>query len=134
AFRLPDPKSGASASSATFAWAGHSVTRRMARPHRGDALPRPDPMLPSAASMTTAGRNHTDRSDLFHGLFLLLAGGDSHPRVARRDSSPASIPCPTTGRALRVATIDAGATAICPSCSSHGHGAFVSFVGDLRMA
>jgi len=84
--------------------------------------------------MTTTRRSHADRTDLFHGLFLLHAGGDGHPHVARHDGSPASIPCPTTGRALRVATIDAGATAICPSCSSHGHGGFVSFVGDLRMA
>jgi len=29
---------------------------------------------------------------------------------------------------------DAGAAAICPSCGNQGHGGFVSFVGDLRMA
>jgi len=84
--------------------------------------------------MNPAGRSHSDKTDLYHGLFLLHAGGDGHPRVSRHDSGPASIPCPTTGRALRVATIDAGATAICPACSAHGHGGFVSFVGDLRMA
>ena len=91
-------------------------------------------MLPSAPSMTSPRGSQPDRPDLYHGLFLLHAGGDGRPRVSRHDSSPASIPCPTTGRALRVATIDAGATAICPSCSAHGHGGFVSFVGDLRMA
>ena len=35
--------------------------------------------------MTTTSRSHSDRTDLFHGLFLLLAGGDGHPRVARHD-------------------------------------------------
>jgi hypothetical protein len=76
---------------------------------------------------------HT-RTDLYHGLFLWHAGGDGRPRVSRHESSPSTIPCPTTGRALRVATIDADASAICPSCSSQGRGGFVSFVGDLRMA
>jgi len=84
--------------------------------------------------MSAASGRFPTHTDLFHGLFILHAGGDGHPRLTRHQSSPASIPCPTTGRALRVATIDAGATAICPSCSSHGHGGFVSFVGDLRMA
>jgi hypothetical protein len=33
-----------------------------------------------------------------------------------------------------VATLDAAAAAICPSCEGRGRGGFVSFVGDLRMA
>ena len=74
------------------------------------------------------------RTDLYHGLFLWHTGGDGRPHVSRHQASPASIPCPTTGRALRIATIDAEAAAICPSCSLQGHGGFVSFVGDLRMA
>ncbi|HKB13764.1 MAG TPA: hypothetical protein VKD69_24015 [Vicinamibacterales bacterium] len=84
-------------------------------------------------SSSITGRE-SGRTDLFHGLFLWHADGDGGPRVSRAKSSPSTIPCPTTGRALRVATIDAGATAICPSCSAHGRGGFVSFVGDLRMA
>jgi hypothetical protein len=44
------------------------------------------------------------------------------------------IPCPTTGRPLKIATVDAQATSICPRCAVHGKGGFVSFVGDLRMA
>jgi len=84
--------------------------------------------------MTAVDGSDSGRTDLYHGLFLWHAGGDGHPRVSRRQSGPSSIPCPTTGRALRVATIEAGATAICPSCSSQGLGGFVSFVGDLRMA
>jgi hypothetical protein len=44
------------------------------------------------------------------------------------------IPCPTTGRPLRIATIESETTAICPACASQGQGGFVSFDGDLRMA
>jgi hypothetical protein len=75
-------------------------------------------------------------TDLFNGLFRWHDGEDGEdggPRVSRHDASPDTIPCPTTGRLLRVATIDAAAPAICPSCANHGAGGFVSFVGDLRM-
>lgn len=48
--------------------------------------------------------------------------------------TPSTIPCPTSGRQLRVSTIEAGTPAICPSCASQGMGGFVSFEGDLRMA
>jgi len=75
-----------------------------------------------------------DRFDLYHGLFRWHTAGDGPPRLSRHASSPATIPCPTTGRLLRVATLEAAAAAICPSCESHGRGGFVSFVGDLRMA
>jgi hypothetical protein len=44
------------------------------------------------------------------------------------------IPCPTTGRPLRIATIEADTAAICAACGSQGQGGFVSFEGDLRMA
>ena len=81
AFRLPAPKAGASASSATFA-----------------------------------------RAPLCY-----------HPPPKCFPASPDTIPCPTTGRPLRVATIQDAAPAICPSCANHGAGGFVSFVGDLRM-
>jgi hypothetical protein len=73
-------------------------------------------------------------SALFHGLFDWHAGAQGQPRLSRRDSAPSAIPCPTTGRPLRIATVDANAVAICPACASHGEGGFVSFVGDLRMA
>jgi hypothetical protein len=72
---------------------------------------------------------------LYHGLFRWETGGDGEPRVSRLDiPRPATVPCPTTGRLLRVATVEANATAICPACATHGHGGFVSFEGDLRMA
>ena len=75
-----------------------------------------------------------NRTDLYGGLFHWGAGQDGEPRVTRHDSSPDTIPCPTTGRQLRVATIEVSAAAICPACANHGAGGFVSFVGDLRMA
>jgi hypothetical protein len=70
---------------------------------------------------------------LFHGL-LERVDREGEPQLVPCPSRPASIPCPSTGRALRVATIDAHAQAICPSCLKTGRGAFVSFVSDLRMA
>jgi hypothetical protein len=73
-------------------------------------------------------------SALYHGLFKWHANPEGPPRLSRCDTAPAAIPCPTTGRPLCIATVDANALAICPACSNHGHGGFVSFVGDLRMA
>jgi hypothetical protein len=75
-----------------------------------------------------------DRTDLYHGLFRWHPGGDGQPRVSRHASSPATVPCPSTGRQLKIATLEAAAAAICPSCANHGQGGFVSFEGDLRMA
>jgi hypothetical protein len=80
---------------------------------------------------------HSDaigRLDLYHGLFLWHSGDDGRPCVSHHASGPASIPCPTTGRLLRVSTLDAEAAAICPACAHRGRGGFVSFDGDLRMA
>jgi hypothetical protein len=76
---------------------------------------------------------HT-RTDLFHGLFLWRREGNGQPTVSRHASAPDRIPCPTTGRPLRVATVDSEAASICPRCEHRGRGGFVSFVGDLRMA
>ena len=74
-------------------------------------------------------------SALYHGLFRWDGGGGGRgPRVVRESRGPATIPCPTTGRQLRVATLEADTAAICPSCAMHGHGGYVSFDGDLRMA
>jgi len=70
----------------------------------------------------------------FHGLFRYDASIDGRPRVLRETVTPPTIPCPTTGRQLRVATIDANTSAICPECSTAGHGGYVSFDGDMRMA
>jgi hypothetical protein len=75
----------------------------------------------------------TLETDLFNGLFRHHTGEDGQPRVSRHEAGPDAIPCPTTGRLLRVATVEAAAPAICPSCATHGAGGFASFVGDLRM-
>jgi hypothetical protein len=91
-------------------------------------------MLASAPLITTVLPDSSDRVDLYHGLFLWQTAGDGRPYVSRHGSGPATIPCPTTGRQLRIATLDAEASAICPSCAIQGQGGFVSFVGDLRMA
>ena len=72
--------------------------------------------------------------DPYHGLFHWRADADGRGHVMRHEAGPAMIPCPTTGRPLRVATIDANTVAICPACTGRGQGGFVSFVGDLRMA
>ncbi len=73
------------------------------------------------------------RTDLYFGLFEWHPS-DGSPRVLRRQTPPpAFIPDPT-GRRLRVSTLQAGTPAICPSCSCHAHGGFVSFEDDLRIA
>lgn len=83
---------------------------------------------------TSAARSDSpSRTDLFNGLFRWHPGPDGEPRVSRHESSPSSIPCPNTGRSLRIATLEAAPAAICPACAIHGAGGFVSFVGDLRM-
>ena len=64
------------------------------------------------------------------GQFL----ADLMASLSRVAAGPAAIPCPDSGRPLRIATIEANAYAICPACATHGQGGFVSFVGDLRMA
>lgn len=76
----------------------------------------------------------SSRLDQYFGLFVREQNAAGAPSLVRHADSPASIPCPTTGRPLRVATLDSRARAICPSCSTTGEGGFVSFVGDLRLA
>jgi uncharacterized paraquat-inducible protein A len=74
------------------------------------------------------------RDDLFHGLFEWQALGDGRGRVTRRAAPPHAIPCPDTGRSLKVATLQASTKAICPACQRQADGGFVSFVSDLRLA
>jgi hypothetical protein len=84
--------------------------------------------------MTRDDAPFSRRTDLYHGLFHLHVSASGQAAVVPQPTDSSRIPCPTTGRPLRVATIDAGAAAICPRCSVHGRGGFVSFVGDLRLA
>jgi hypothetical protein len=74
------------------------------------------------------------RTDFYHGLFRWHAGRGGRPSVSPAEGGPQSVPCPSTGRMLRVATIEADTAAICPRCANEGSGGFVSFVADLRMA
>ena len=70
--------------------------------------------------------------DPYHGVFTheVERGG---LRLGRGMPLPATLPDPDTGRHLRIATVEVSG-AICPACSKHGQGGFVSFVSDLRLA
>ncbi len=74
------------------------------------------------------------RTDLYFGLFEWQSANGT-VRIARRSAPPPTvIPDPLTGRRLRVSTLQASTPAICPACSCHAHGGFVSFEDDLRIA
>jgi hypothetical protein len=75
-----------------------------------------------------------DSSDRYFGLFVTLLDATGVRALARHATPPASIPDPSTGRELRIATLDGPSRAICPSCEATADGGFVSFVGDLRLA
>jgi hypothetical protein len=98
---------------------------------------------PTAPSSVAAGRglcyiparmNTLVRNDLYFGLFTWQALSDGGGRVTRHEAPPQAIPCPDTGRSLKVATLQAATRAICPSCQRQADGGFVSFVSDLRLA
>lgn len=72
-------------------------------------------------------------STLFHGL-LHRHHRDGEPYLAASSPRPGTLPCPTTGRVLTIAGIDDDSRAFCAGCQASGHGAFISFVNDLRMA
>ncbi len=74
------------------------------------------------------------RTDLYYGLFEWEASGGIGRVTGRGPSPPAAIPDPLTGHRLHISTIQASTPAICPACSCHAHGGFVSFEDDLRIA
>ena len=79
----------------------------------------------------------TVSTDGFFGLFeLRRAQGTTPAAVALATSaiSPQTVPCPDTGRPLKVATVEVSDRGICPACTQLGAGGYVSFVGDLRLA
>jgi hypothetical protein len=90
--------------------------------------------MPEMLGFTSSDASADVPTDLYHGIFRWHTGQDGLPRVTRDSAGPRDVPCPTTGRRLRIATIEAGTSAICPGCASRGLGGFISFVGDLRMA
>ena len=77
-------------------------------------------------------------NDLFHGLFewRCLPGKGAQPTLAvvQAGHSPRTVPCPDTGRPLRVASLEVSDRGVCPACAQLGTGGYVSFVGDLRLA
>lgn len=70
---------------------------------------------------------------LFDGLLDRLHR-NGEPYFTAATPRPNSVPCPTTGRPLTIAAIDADSRAFCAGCQVAGYGAFISFVNDLRMA
>jgi hypothetical protein len=74
------------------------------------------------------------RSDLFHGLFEWHPLPSGAARLSRLSTAPAAVPDPQTGRPLKVASIELSDRAVCPACTRHGSGGYVSFVSDLRLA
>ena len=72
-------------------------------------------------------------TDAFFGLFefeerrLIV----TKPATA---AAPRTVPCPETGRPLRVASVEVSDRGVCPACAQLGAGGYVSFVSDLRLA
>jgi hypothetical protein len=76
----------------------------------------------------------TSRTDLYFGLFRWERRADGQAQVSPHADRPRAIPCPSSGRPIPVATVEARARAMCPACRTTGVGGFVSFVSDLRLA
>ena len=55
-------------------------------------------------------------------------------REAADKTAPRTIPCPETGRMLKVASVEVSDRSVCPACTQLGSGGYVSFVSDLRLA
>jgi hypothetical protein len=74
--------------------------------------------------------------DQFFGLFeISRTAGRPRALVIRESTGPArSVPCPDTGRPLKVASVEVSDRGVCPACTQLGAGGYVSFVGDLRLA
>ena len=74
----------------------------------------------------------------FHGLFEWRyqpgKGVGATLAVAAGSRSPRTVPCPDTGRPLRVASLEVSDSGVCPACACLGTGGYVTFVGDLRLA
>jgi hypothetical protein len=84
-------------------------------------------MLRYAADMADSAASYA-----YHAFFLRERLSTGEYQLSRKHDAPSVITDPS-GRLLKIATVDAGAPAICPACESAGRGAFMSFVQDLRM-
>jgi hypothetical protein len=72
-------------------------------------------------------------SDQFFGLFEWQQAPGAR-RLMSSASAPRAIPCPDTGRPLKVASLEVSDRGICPACTQLGSGGYVTFVSDLRLA
>ena len=78
-------------------------------------------------------------TDAFFGLFEMERRvGEAARRLVIRqhpDKSPSrTVPCPETGRPLKVASIEVSDRGVCPACAQLGSGGYISFESDLRLA
>jgi hypothetical protein len=74
-------------------------------------------------------------TDSFFGLFEVDRNAARRLIVRPQDKSlPRTVPCPQTGRPLRVASVEVSDRGVCPACTQLGAGGYVSFVADLRLA
>jgi hypothetical protein len=91
---------------------------------------------PAPASIWRTAMNTTPANDLFHGLFEWQSRAGATPTLAvtRGRGAHCTVPCPETGRPLRVASVEVSDRAVCPACTQLGAGGYVSFVADLRLA
>ena len=74
------------------------------------------------------------RTNPFPGLFDWQPTASGGIRLARPATPPTAVPDPTTGRPLKVASLEVSERAVCPACAQLGAGGYVSFVSDLRLA
>ena len=81
----------------------------------------------------------TPAGDLFFGLFEWRQHSSTAARTftvreAADRTAPRAIPCPDTGRMLKVASLEVSDRGVCPACTQLGAGGYVTFVSDLRLA
>ena len=76
-------------------------------------------------------------TDPFFGLFELDRRTSAPRRLVIRQqdtAAPRTVPCPDTGRPLKVANVEVSDRGVCPACAQLGAGGYVSFMADLRLA
>ena len=73
-------------------------------------------------------------SDMFYGLFEWKQQAQGAARLMSSASAPRAIPCPDTGRPLKVASLEVSDRSVCPACAQLGAGGYVTFESDLRLA
>ena len=80
----------------------------------------------------------TQVNDLFHGLFEYRQRPEKGAKptlvITLGRQAVRTVPCPDTGRPLRVASVEVSERGVCPACTQLGTGGYVSFVCDLRLA